>query len=106
MNAEQQHPSPAAVLGAARVRCKRGSRWAVALCLVLCACSAPLMPYSADTPPLVLAPTSLAGVQDKRARFREIYCAVLQARGLFRREYEGTTLRDHFGLPHVPAPAR
>jgi len=30
----------------------------------------------------------------------------LQARGLFRREYEGTTLRDHFGLPRVPAPAR
>jgi hypothetical protein len=28
----------------------------------------------------------------------------LQARGLFRREYEGTTLRDHFGLPRVPAP--
>jgi FMN-dependent oxidoreductase (nitrilotriacetate monooxygenase family) len=25
----------------------------------------------------------------------------LQARGLFRREYEGTTLRDHFGLPRV-----
>ena len=30
----------------------------------------------------------------------------LQARGLFRREYEGTTLRDHFGLPSVPAPTR
>jgi hypothetical protein len=28
----------------------------------------------------------------------------LQARGLFRREYEGTTLRDQFGLPRVPAP--
>jgi alkanesulfonate monooxygenase len=30
---------------------------------------------------------------------------VLQDRGLFRREYEGTTLRDHFGLPR-PAPRR
>ena len=45
-------------------------------------CAAPpLMPYSTDTPPLVLAPASAAGVQDQRARFREIYCAVLEARG-------------------------
>jgi hypothetical protein len=28
----------------------------------------------------------------------------LQRRGLFRREYQGATLRDHFGLPRVPAP--
>ena len=40
----------------------------------------PLVPYSVDTPPLVLVPASQAGVQDKRGRFREIYCAVLQAR--------------------------
>jgi alkanesulfonate monooxygenase len=26
----------------------------------------------------------------------------LQARGLFRRDYEGTTLRDHLGLPRPP----
>jgi len=26
----------------------------------------------------------------------------LQARGLFRREYEGTTLRDHLGLKRPP----
>ena len=34
---------------------------------------------------------------------------VLQRRGRFRREYEGTTLRDHLGLPRprqgLPAPA-
>ena len=42
--------------------------------------SQPLMPYSADTPPLVVVPASQAGVRDKRARFREIYCAVLEAR--------------------------
>ena len=65
---------------AARARARRAPL-AAALCLVLCACSAPLIPYSADTPPLVLTPTSQMGVQDKRARFREIYCAVLEARG-------------------------
>ena len=42
--------------------------------------SKPLMPYTTDTPPLVLVPAAQAGVQDKRARFREIYCAVLDAR--------------------------
>ena len=48
---------------------------------LLAACSSkPLVPYSTDTPPLVLAPAAQAGVVDKRARFREIYCAVLQAR--------------------------
>jgi hypothetical protein len=51
------------------------------VCLVLAACaSEPLVPYSTDTPPLLLAPAALAGVVDKRARFREIYCAVLEAR--------------------------
>jgi hypothetical protein len=39
------------------------------------------MPYSTDTPPLVLAPASQAGVLDRRGRFREIYCAVLEVRG-------------------------
>lgn len=55
---------------------------AVAACVALGACAAPpLMPYSTDTPPLVLAPASEAGVEDGRGRFREIYCAVLEARG-------------------------
>ncbi len=53
---------------------------AVTVALGACAPAPPLMPYSTDTPPLVLAPASEAGVQDQRARFREIYCAVLQAR--------------------------
>jgi len=54
----------------------------VATCLTLGACATkPLIPYSTDTPPLVLVPAFQAGVQDKRARFREIYCAVLEARG-------------------------
>lgn len=54
---------------------------AVAGCLALGACATkPLIPYSADTPPLILVPASEASVQDKRARFREVYCAVLEAR--------------------------
>jgi FMN-dependent oxidoreductase (nitrilotriacetate monooxygenase family) len=40
------------------------------------------------------------------ADFVDLVVPELQARGLFRREYEGTTLRDHFGLPRVPAPQR
>jgi hypothetical protein len=59
-----------------------GPLLAVAGCVALGACSSPpLMPYSPDTPPLVLAPASEAGVLDRRGRFREIYCAVLEARG-------------------------
>ena len=55
---------------------------AMAACVALGACATPpLMPYSTDTPPLVLAPASEAGVRDQRARFREIYCAVLEAGG-------------------------
>lgn len=42
--------------------------------------SEPLIPYSLDAPSIVLVPVSLAGVKDKRARFREIFCAVLEAR--------------------------
>jgi hypothetical protein len=54
----------------------------VAACLTFSSCSsAPLQPWTTNTPPLVLAPAPLAGVQDKRARFREIFCAVLEAHG-------------------------
>jgi N-acetyl-S-(2-succino)cysteine monooxygenase len=37
------------------------------------------------------------------ADFVDLVVPELQARGLLRREYEGTMLRDHFGLPRVPA---
>lgn len=51
-------------------------------CLAFSACSsAPLVPYMADTPPLILVPSRLAGVTDQRARFREIFCSVLEAHG-------------------------
>ena len=46
------------------------------------ACStAPLEPYTEDTPPLVMMPASQAGITDHRGRFREIFCAVLEERG-------------------------
>ena len=55
---------------------------AAGLALGLGACTGPpLLPFTTDTPPLVLVPAAQAGVRDERARFREIYCAVLQARG-------------------------
>lgn len=55
---------------------------------VLSACSSkPLSPYMQEGVPLVLVPASLAGVQDKRGRFREIFCRVLEERG--------TTLPDY-----------
>jgi dienelactone hydrolase len=70
----------ARAIGAAKVRFVHAMT--VAACLALGACAAgPLVPFSTDTPPLVLAPAHLAGVHDKRARFREIYCAVLEANG-------------------------
>ncbi len=52
----------------------------VSLCLAACA-SKPLIPYSTSSPPLVLLPATQAGIADKRGRFREIYCAVLEAHG-------------------------
>lgn len=68
-----------------RLRCavRRSNRLAASLValLVLAGCAGtPLVPFSTDTPALVLAPAAQAGVQDKRGRFREVYCAVLQAR--------------------------
>jgi hypothetical protein len=54
----------------------------VAAIIMLGGCAArPLLPYTVDTPPLVLVPASMAGTQDKRGRFREIFCKVLGARG-------------------------
>ena len=39
--------------------------------------------------------TMPSGLED----FVDQVVPILQDRGLFRREYEGTTLRDHLGLP-------
>jgi len=61
--------------------CHASRTASAAFCLVLAGCaSKPFVPYTTDTPPLVLASAAQAGIVDKRARFREIYCAVLEAR--------------------------
>jgi pimeloyl-ACP methyl ester carboxylesterase len=50
--------------------------------LLLGACTGkPLIPYSTDTAPMVLLPATQAGVADDRARFREIFCAVMEDHG-------------------------
>lgn len=49
--------------------------------LTLAGCaSKPLMPYTTDSTPLVLAPAIEQVEQDRRGRFREIFCGVLEAR--------------------------
>lgn len=49
--------------------------------LLLSACtSSPLVPFDTQGPPLAMVPATQAGVVDQRARFREIFCAVLEAR--------------------------
>ncbi|WP_455222282.1 hypothetical protein [Kaarinaea lacus] len=49
---------------------------------IISACATkPLLPYSEDSTPLILVPASLSGVQDRRGRFREIFCAILEERG-------------------------
>jgi len=53
--------------------------WLIAGAVAGCS-GQPLIPWSRETPPIVLVPAAQAGVQDKRARFREIFCAVLEAR--------------------------
>ncbi len=80
----QSRAQPITMVAARRLRhhAKRGGQLASFLVAgVLGGCATPpLIPYSTETPPLVLVPAAQAGVQDKRARFREIFCAVLEAR--------------------------
>src|SRR5262245_37915876 len=59
----------------------RSISFATFVCWSLSSCSGtPLIRYSQEGPPLILLPAEQAGVSDRRARFREIYCAVLEAR--------------------------
>ena len=55
---------------------------AVVVTVLLNACAtAPLEPYTEESPPLILLPTTQAGIVDKRGRFREIFCTILEERG-------------------------
>jgi len=53
------------------------------ICIVmLVACAGePKVPYSTDFEPLAEMPQSNGGIRDGRGRFREIFCALLEARG-------------------------
>lgn len=52
------------------------------LSVLLAACAGkPLVPYTTDTPPLILLPATEAGIRDQRGRFREITCAVFEDHG-------------------------
>jgi len=44
---------------------------------------------------VVMFPYLPEGLDD----FVDLVVPELQRRGIFRKDYEGTTLRDHFGLP-------
>ncbi len=50
----------------------------------------------------VMPPYNPGGLDD----FIELVVPILQDRGLFRREYAGTTLRDHLGLSRPGTPLR
>lgn len=52
----------------------------IAAALLTACAGEPLEPYSTDSPPLALLPAERAGISDRRGRFREIACAVLEAR--------------------------
>jgi pimeloyl-ACP methyl ester carboxylesterase len=88
MTLAPRHVRPDAVAniaGPVRRRGRRHGRASVLIAMlaagVVAGCATPpLNPYSTDTPPLVLVPAAQAGVQDKRARFREIFCTVLEMR--------------------------
>ena len=57
--------------------------WAAVLIAVGLVACGPIRPvaYTLNLPPLVRVPASSVGIYDDRARFREIFCAVTEARG-------------------------
>jgi len=56
--------------------------YASSISFLLGACAGkPLIPWTADLPPFAHVPMADAGIEDRRGRFREVYCAVLESRG-------------------------
>jgi hypothetical protein len=56
--------------------------WVAATLILVGACAPkPMLPYTEDTAPLVLLPPSLAGIEDGRGRFREVFCTLLEEHG-------------------------
>lgn len=59
----------------------------------------PSLPLSNDTPPLLLAPATVAGVSDGRGRFREVLCAVDAVRNYYPDRRCGALLHTLNGEP-------
>jgi hypothetical protein len=53
-----------------------GVVWVLAAAVLTACAPKPLVEYTTDVPPLILTTTGQAGIEDERARFREIFCAV------------------------------
>ena len=68
--------------------CRIAATLLLAVTILLGACAQkPLLPYSSDTQPLALMPISRAGILDERGRFREIFCTILEERGISLPDY-------------------
>jgi pimeloyl-ACP methyl ester carboxylesterase len=52
-----------------------------ALFLLAGCASKPLIPWTDEAPPQALVPVADADIDDRRGRFREVFCAVLESRG-------------------------
>lgn len=58
-----------------------GRRAGLALLALLSANCTPSLKLAGPTPPVILTAAASAGLDDKRARFREVFCALLEVRG-------------------------
>lgn len=55
---------------------------ALTLTMTVAGCAGkPLVPWTTDATPMAMVPLADAGIDDRRGRFREIFCEVLESRG-------------------------